>query len=181
MNRIRTNLILIAVFALTCCTQPSKSRFMTGRVVEIADGKVSITTDTNDTLQFSTAANNIDNLVLNDAVAIKYVDTEPSDASDVIVLNEKPSIDNVSRMLVGSWKSDSLQILLCEDCSAEIITEYNTEKTQWTLFNNMVVFDSKSTTDATLTYTLTRVSPDFLHLTKGGATIVFERLVRRGL
>ena len=63
----------------------------------------------------------------------------------------------------------------------EIKTEYNTEKTQWTLFNNMVVFDSKSTTDATLTYTLTRVSPDFLHLTKGGATIVFERLVRRGL
>ena len=36
---------------------------MTGRVVEIADGKVSITTGANDTLQFSIAANNINNLV----------------------------------------------------------------------------------------------------------------------
>lgn len=178
-KRIRTNFILFPILALICCTQPSKSRFVTGRIVEITNNEVTIATTPSDTIRFYVSAGTVRDLVNNDSVAIKYAITKPSNATDVIVLNEKPSIDNVSRMLVGSWKSDSLQISLCEDLSAEIITEGNTQKTQWTLFDNMVMFDSKSNNASS--FTLTQVSPNVLHLTHDGVTIVFERLVHRGL
>ena len=178
MNKTIVTIILMALALLAArCTQQNGTSFVAGRVVQIADGQLSIAAANDDTLHFSIADSLTHELVLNDSVAIKYFAQAPSYAADVILLTHTtPGLDNVSVMLLGSWQSDSLVLDLRQDQSAQITSSEGSENARWTLLHKDIRFDSATISD--LSFTIARVSASSLHLTKCDTTIVFRRLAK---